>query len=155
MTSRREIRWRGYDGGDGRNSGGRGCRRRTMNAGELLRRLWPRAPNHVLNIVVLKLSLLFTTRPKSSDVRFLTIAVSKIKRAVVGIDISRILTIRPVIQITHAITNSWLFKRELSSLYNLDLSKRHKVFFAGESRLVKYTLEIVARRKKILKDVST
>lgn len=41
-----------------------------MNAGELLQRLWPRAPNHVLNIVVLKLSLLFTIQPKSSDVRF-------------------------------------------------------------------------------------
>lgn len=56
----REIRrsWRGYEGT--RNSGGRGCRQRTMNARELFHRLWPRAPNYALNIVVLKLSLLFT-----------------------------------------------------------------------------------------------
>lgn len=38
-----------------RNSGGEGCRRRTMNTSESFQRLWPRAPIYLIYVVILKM----------------------------------------------------------------------------------------------------
>lgn len=72
-----------------------------MNAGELLQRLWPRAPNHVLNIVVLKLSLLFTIQPESSDVRFRQLQSRRLNARSSESTYREFFTTRPAIQITH------------------------------------------------------